>query len=280
MLVSDGAMGTQLASLGMPAGVPSELWNLERPEAVKSVYESYVAAGSDIICTNTFGANRIKLAKFQMENRVGELTVAGVKLAREVARESLVAASVGPTGEIVEPYGDLSAGECEKALAESCAAAAAAGADAILLETFYDIEEAKIAIRAGLETGLTIICTMTFDAGGRTMMGVTPARAAEELPAAGAAIVGANCGVGPDALLPIVREICAVSDVPVMVQPNAGMPVLTEHGPVYSETPERMAAFALRYLELGARIVGGCCGSTPAHVAAIARAVKGFVRGT
>ena len=269
ILISDGAMGTELAARGLPGGTAPELWNVENPDAVKSVHQAYIAAGSDIICTNTFGANRIKMGKFGLADRVGELADAGVKLAKECAGDVLVFASLGPTGELLEPYGELTESEARDVFQEASAAAANGGADAILFETFYDLSEAKLAVESARGTGLPVICTMTFDKGGRTMMGVSPMQAALELPAAGAAAIGANCGVGPDAMLPVVQKLCtaATLQVPVMVQPNAGLPPNVE-------SPERMAEFALRFADLGARIVGGCCGSGPEHVAAIANALK------
>ncbi len=274
ILISDGAMGTMLAAKGLPSSIPSELWNIENPKAVMAVHSDYIASGSDLVSTNTIGANRLKLSKFGLGERVGELAAAGIKIAREAVGDALVAASIGPLGELLEPYGDLTAQDAAEVYSESCGAVAEAGADAILLETFYDISEAEIAIKSASAFGIPVICTMTFDPRGRTMMGVFPEDAVKAIIDAGADVLGANCGVGPDAILPVVEKMCSTSSIPVMVQPNAGMPEMTSNGPVYNETPEKMAEYTEKFLDLGAKIVGACCGSTPAHIAAIAQVVE------
>lgn len=273
--LSDGAMGTMLQQHGMQAGECPELWNLERPDVIRSVHMAYIGAGSRIISTNTFGGNRLKLASYGLADRVEELNAAGVRLARETAGEDhFVAASIGPTGKFLEPLGDLTFDEAADVYAEQAFAQAAAGADVILMETFSDLAEAKAALIGALRTGLPCFCTMAFDTGGRTMMGVDPVTAARELTEAGAAGIGANCGVGPDSALEIAREMRQATAALVVVQPNAGLPRIADGRTVYDSTPEEMAKYAVEYAKLGVNIVGGCCGSTPEHIHAISLALK------
>ncbi|MDO8682862.1 MAG: homocysteine S-methyltransferase family protein [Armatimonadota bacterium] len=274
ILVSDGAMSTMLQGQGLTSGACPEEWNVSHPDAVKSVHKAYIESGSDIISTNTFGGNPLKLQRYGLESQVKELNGAGVRLAKQLAGEKVfVAASIGPTGHLLEPLGELSIEDAQAAFKSQSEAVAEAGADAILLETFFDITEIEAAVNAALPTGLPIICTMTFDANGRTIMGVDAASAARALVEMGANVIGTNCGMGPEAMLPIV-ETMAASGVLVMAQPNAGLPEVDHGETKYSVTPEMMADYAQRFVAAGARIVGGCCGSTPDHIAAISRAVK------
>jgi len=274
ILVSDGAMSTMLQKMGLTSETCPEQWNTSNPEAVAAVHRSYVLAGSDIICTNSCGGNPLKLDRYGLSGRTAELNAAGVRLAKEAAGDKvLVAASVGPTGRLLEPLGDLSADEARAAFAEQVGAATSAGADAILFETFFDLAEAEQAIKAALPFGTPIICTMTFDANGRTLMGTDAASAARALVGFGVRVVGANCGLGPEAMLPLVRQMAA-SGAFVMMQPNAGLPSVGGGEVAYSVTPETMADYAVRFVDSGAGIVGGCCGSTPEHIAAIVKAVK------
>lgn len=275
-LVSDGAMSTMLQTRGQTAvGCPEE-WNVTHPDDVAFVYSSYVTAGSDLISTNTFGGNTLKLARYGVDSRVAELNAAGVTLAKHVAdsKNVLVVASIGPTGHLLEPLGELSVEGARDAFRPQLEAVVAAGADAALFETFFDLGEVKAGLSVALRLGLTVICTMTFDATGRTVMGLDAASAAKSLVDAGAQVVGANCGLGPESMLPIV-EAMAGNGVYVMVQPNAGLPTVHDGTTTYNVSPVLMASFAKRFVDAGANIVGGCCGSTPEHIAAIAKAVKG-----
>ena len=273
-VLGDGAMGTMLQVYGLSAGVCPEVWNVERPEAVRAVHTAYLDAGSRIIGTNTFGGNRLKLEAYGLGDRVRELNYAGVSVAREAAgTDRFVAASIGATGKFLEPLGELTFDEAVAIFAEQAQAHADAGADVILMETFTDLGETKAALSGALRTGIPCFCTMTFDTGGRTMMGVDPVTAAVELTDNGAAGVGANCGLGPAETLDIVRKMReAVSSI-IIAQPNAGLPQVVGGQTVYSSTPEEMAAYAVDFARSGVNIIGACCGSTPEHIRAMAAAL-------
>ncbi len=274
-VVGDGAMGTMLQDYGMTAGKCPELWNIEHPDAVRAVHEAYIKAGSCMIGTNTFGGNRLKLEAYGLVDKVRDLNHAGVAVAREAAgSDHFVAASIGPTGRFLEPLGDMTFDQAADVFAEQAQAQAEAGADVILMETFSDLQEIKAALAGAKRTGLPCFCSMTFDTGGRTMMGVDPVTAAVELMDAGASGVGANCGLGPGETLDIVRQMRdAVSGI-VIAQPNAGLPEVVGDRTVYSSTPEEMASYAVRFAQIGVNIIGGCCGTTPDHIRAIAAAIK------
>ncbi|UCH34256.1 MAG: homocysteine S-methyltransferase family protein [Armatimonadota bacterium] len=287
LLIGDGAMGTMLEAAGLPAGACRELWNVEQPDQVAAVHRAYIEAGSDIIETNTFfGGNRVQLRKWGLEERVVEFNQAAVRLARAAAGDRvIVSVSMGPTGEVLAPLGNLDPEQAAEAFREQAAAAAEAGADAATVETFYALEEIKLAVETAVAAGLPVMATMTFEPSGRTMMGVAPADAARALTDYGATVIGANCGTGPDAMLAVVEAMLAATDRPVMVQPNAGMSRLVGGKTVFPETPESMAEYAERFAEMGVkiiggccgtgvRIIGGCCGSTPDHIRAIAQRLK------
>jgi methionine synthase I (cobalamin-dependent) len=199
-----------------------------------------------------------------------------VRLAREAAGETIiVSVSMGPTGEVLAPLGNLDPARAAEAFRDQAAAAASAGADAATIETFYALEEIKLAVEAALAAGLPVMATMTFEPSGRTMMGVAPDAAARALTDYGATVVGANCGTGPEPMLAVVEAMLAATDRPVMAQPNAGVPRLVDGRSVFLETPEAMAKHASRFAEMGVKIIGGCCGTTPEHIRAIARRVRG-----
>lgn len=274
-VLSDGAMGTMLQAAGLESGACPELWNTERPELVRNIHAAYVEAGSRIVSTNTFGGNRLKLSSYGLEGSVLELNAAGVSLAREAAgKDNFVAGSVGPTGKFLEPLGELAFEEAADVYAEQTQALADAGADVILMETFSDLEETRAALSGACRSGLPCFCTMAFDTGGRTMMGVDPVTAAVELTKAGAAGVGANCGIGPAESLGISKLMRDSTTVLVIAQPNAGLPRVAHGRTVYDSTPEEMACYAVQLAEIGVNIIGGCCGSTPDHIRAIALALN------
>jgi len=271
----DGAMGTMLQQQGLRPGACPELWNIENRDEVRSIHAAYIEAGARIISTNTFGGNRLKLGAYGLEDRVKELNSAGVTIAREVASgENFVAASIGPTGKFLEPLGDLSFEEAANVFAEQAEAQASAGADVILTETFSDLEEAKAALCGAQQCGLPCFCTMAFDTGGCTMMGVDPPSAAKALAMAGAEAVGANCGVGPGEMLAIIKQVKESTELPVMAQPNAGVPRVVEGAVIYDATPEDMAEFAAECADLGVSIIGACCGSTPQHIYRMAKRLQ------
>jgi 5-methyltetrahydrofolate--homocysteine methyltransferase len=278
--LSDGAWGTLLAARGLPPGTAPELWNLERPDEVRAVAAAYVAAGSDIVLTCTFGGTRFKLGKLGLAGKVEELNRRGAELSREAAAgKALVYASVGPTGEFLQPLGDISETDMTAAFAEQIRALAAGGADGICIETFTDLGEARCALRAVRETGeLPAVISLTFDrgAGGyATMMGVRPEQAAAELTAAGADAVGANCGAGIEQMVEIVKLLAPATGLPVWAKANAGLPELVDGRTVFRQSPADFAARAGELRAAGARIVGGCCGTTPEHIKALKSALSG-----
>jgi 5-methyltetrahydrofolate--homocysteine methyltransferase len=279
-ILADGAMGTMLFEAGLTSGDAPERWNVDRPDVVRGIQRAYREAGARILLTNTFGGNRFRLALHGLEGRVAELNRAAVRLAAEAARgpgpRVLVAGDVGPSGAILAPLGDLAREDAVAGFAEQAAALAGGGVDLFWVETMSALEEVEAALE-GLRRAaphVPVVVTMSFDTHGHTMMGVSPERAAKELPALGAAAVGGNCGLGPAELLPAIAAMRAAAPAAVLVaKPNAGLPELVDGRPVFAGSPAEMAAHAQRFVAAGARIVGGCCGSTPAHVRAMAAAL-------
>ena len=275
-IVSDGAIGTQLQARGIPAGTLSELWNVERPEVLLAVHGAYLEAGAQIATTNTFGGNRIRLGEAGLADRLEEVNRRGVELARRAVGDGAwVGGSLGPTGRLLEPYGDLVLEEAEKVYAEQLRVLAEAGVDLFLIETQHDVEEACLIIRAAREySDLPVYCTFAFDAHGRTMMGLRPGEAVRRAEEAGADIVGANCGEGPLAIATALQEMTGVATRPLAAKSNAGIPQISGGETVWDVTPAQLAEQTRDYMALGARIVGGCCGTGPEHVRAIARIVR------
>jgi 5-methyltetrahydrofolate--homocysteine methyltransferase len=274
VLLSDGAWGTMLQAKGMtPQDCPEE-WNVSHADAVKSVAAAYAKVGCDLILSDTFGGSSVKLKKMGYGDRVAEFNAAGVRNSLAMAGSAVVAASVGPTGEFLEPLGEMTADQMEAVYAEQIGAMIAAGVRALCLETMTALDEAACAIRAAkrIDPSVDVICTMTFShgpAGHRTMMGVSPAQAAKGLTAAGADIVGANCGNGIEQMIEITREFRENTDRPILIHANAGMPELVGGKTVFRQTPQDMAGKVKDLLAAGANIVGGCCGTTPDHIAAM-----------
>lgn len=269
-------MGTQLQQAGLPSGGCGEAWNLDQPERVLAIQRAYVQAGSDCLITNTFGASRIMLERYGEGERVFAINRAGAELARQAFadRPGFVLGDIGPFGGLMEPYGEIACQRVEQAFREQARALVAGGADAIIVETQTALEELAIAIEAAREAGAPVVIgSLAFDKmldedQVRTMMGVSPESAAEHMADWGVDILGLNCGTGVDMTMAadIVRRYRSVSGLPMMAQPNAGQPVLENLKVVYKETPEQMAAGLPALLAAGARIVGGCCGSTPDHL--------------
>lgn len=280
-LVSDGAWGTFLYQRGLQPGECPELWNGTHRADVAAIAESYIAAGADMILTNSFGGHPHKLAGYALADRAAELNEAAGAISRAAAgADRLVLGSMGPTG-VVLMMGEVSEEELAAGFATQAAALQKGGVDALCLETFSAVDEACLAIRAAKEaTGLEIACTFTFEktpAGEfRTMMGVSPEEMVEAVKEAGADIIGTNCGNGFEQMIEIVRAIRAVdATTPVLVHANAGKPQYVDGKTVFPETPEMMAARLDELLAAGANIVGGCCGTGPAHIRALAEKIRG-----
>ena len=278
VLVADGATGTELQAAGLQAGTIPEEWNVSHPDRVETIHLSYLEAGSKIIVSNTFGANRVKLARAGREDFVADANLRGVEIARRAAEPygALVAGDMGPGGELLEPLGTLTHDEAVEAYGEQARYLEEAGVDCAWIETMSDLNEALAAVTAVRQTtSLPVLCSLSFDTNGRTMMGVKPADAAGQLGKLGIAAVGGNCGASLGDMLQVIREMAEViPGYPLIAKPNAGLPRLVGGASVYDTSPAEMARNAVQCVEAGARIVGGCCGSTPAHIRAIAEAVN------
>jgi 5-methyltetrahydrofolate--homocysteine methyltransferase len=281
ILISDGAMGTFLHSRGLAPGECPESWCVSHADIVRNIAESYAAAGSDIVETNSFGGTSFKLKKYGLADQAAIFNRAAARLAKEaVAGKGYVAASVGPTGQIVEEEGgNVTAAQLYESFKEQVIALAEGGADAICVETMWSVQEATQAIRAVKEnTQLPVICTFTFEPGVkgfRTTMGVKPDRAVRAALDAGADMVGANCGNGIANMIEITRQMRAtVPQAPILIHANAGLPVVENGETVFKETPEYMASRVAELIAAGANVIGGCCGTNPNHIAAMAAEVK------
>jgi methionine synthase I (cobalamin-dependent) len=273
-MISDGAWGTQLQARGLPAGTIPDIWNLTHPEQVEAVAQAYVEAGSQVILTNTFRANAIAMHG-SSEAELDAINRAGVALSRQAAgRQALVFAAIGPTGKILLSR-QVSAGQVSAAFAAQARSLAAAGADALLIETMSEIEEARLAVEAAKATGLPVIASFAFDSGknkDRTMMGTTPEAVAAAMADAGADGVGANCGVGVEFAVAICQRLHAACALPVWIKPNAGLPVVEGAAIRYATSAEYFASHFAALRGAGASFVGGCCGSTPEFVRALVAA--------
>ena len=276
-LLLDGAMGTMLQSYGLKSGECSEEWNVFHSQVVQKIHQEYIKAGADVILTNTFGANRIKLSSFDRENNILKINEIAVNIAKRAINKEIssekrifIAGSVGPTGKILEPYGDLKVSEAYKNYKEQAVILEKAGIDLIILETFYDLEEIRAALKAVKEnTDLMVIASMTFDKNLKTIYGVDPERAVIVLENEGADGVGANCGTGPEVLYKVLKIMKKASKTYLMVEPNAGMPELVKDKVVYPTSPEVMADYTEKFVKLGLNLIGGCCGTTPLHIKAM-----------
>ena len=281
-VVADGAMGTMLMANGLEFGDPPELWNLEHPEIIRRVQRGYLAAGAQVLLTNTFGGNRLRLELHGRADRVDQLNRTAAVLARVEAsaadHPAIVAGDLGPTGQIMEAIGGTLTPEIARdVFAEQARALAAGGADVMWVETMSDVSEAVAAIRGARDAApdLPVIATMSFDTRGHTMMGVSPEQAAAALLEAGAVAVGGNCGNGPEELVPVIERMrAAFPDVVLVAKGNVGMPQLVGMAVEYGTTPDTMADFARRFRDAGANVIGACCGSTPPHLQAMAEALR------
>jgi 5-methyltetrahydrofolate--homocysteine methyltransferase len=279
ILLSDGALGTLLQSKGLMPGECPELWNISHRAEVKEIAESYLLAGSDIVTTNSFGGSRIKLSQYGLGERTVEINMAAAAICREAAgNDRHVAGSIGPTGKMIL-MGDITEEELFNAFSEQASALEKGGADIIIIETMSAADEAAIAVKADrAATACTVIITMTFSADMNgdfyTMMGVSPEEMVSSMKEAGAHIAGSNCGNGIRDMIGVAGLIRAADKtIPLIIQANAGLPVLIDGRTVFQESPEMMASFVPDLIKKGVNIIGGCCGTTPAHIREIAKAL-------
>ena len=279
ILIADGSTGASLQKMGLKPGIPPEELVLDAPEMVLQLEEAFVAAGSDIILTDTFGGTRLRMKESKYVERVAEVNQRAAELARQAAStgaDVLVAGSIGPTGLLMKPYGPLGMEEATAAFAEQAKALAQGGADLLVIETMFAFDEADAAFKGARSvTDLPIVVSFSYDRGVRTMMGVKPADMFRHYREMGAVMIGANCGTSLENMEKIQQEYAAVEPgFPLWAKPNAGLPHLVEGVTTFDVTPQQMAEYAVKYVHLGARVVGGCCGNMPEHIAAIAKAVK------
>jgi 5-methyltetrahydrofolate--homocysteine methyltransferase len=279
-LISDGAWGTMLQARGLKPGECPESWNLNHEKEVFEIAENYVKAGADLIETNSFGGSRFKLKQYGLETKTSEINKLAAEISKKAAGDyALVLGSIGPTGKILM-MGEVTSDELYDAFREQAVALENGGADAIIVETMTDLEEAIIAVKASKEnTGIPVICTMTFektvDGNYRTMMGVAPEQIPEPLMNAGASVIGANCGNGMEGMIDVVAKLREVNtDIPILVHANAGIPVLKDGETVFPESPGEMSSFLPNLIKAGANIVGGCCGTTPEHISELKNNLK------
>lgn len=280
IVMADGAMGTMLFESGLKFGDPPEVWNISHPEIVRGIHRGYIDAGSKLILTNTFGGNRFRLGMHNLQSRVHELNRAAAQNLRAEVEDAgtgaLVVGDIGPSGEIMAPLGTLEYADAVAGFAEQAAGLAAGGVDAIWIETMSALEEIQAAIEGARQAApdLPIIATMTFDTRGHTMMGISPEKAVKFLTDLGATAVGGNCGNGPDEIMGVIKKMHAANPTAILVaKSNAGMPELVKGKAVYQAKPEQMAVYAREIRDAGARVIGACCGSTPAHLRAMAEAL-------
>jgi len=280
-IIADGAMGTMLFASGLEHGDPPDAWNVDYPDRVAAVHQAYLEAGSQILLTNTFGGNRYRLMLHGLEGRVEEFNQAAARLLRGVVdangRKALVAGDIGPSGQVLTPYGELSFEDARDGFAEQAAGLVAGRVDLVWIETMSDLNEVRAAYEGVRQVSedVPIITTMTFDTRGRTMMGVTPEQALQVLSELGAVALGGNCGNGPEEIIGVIEKMYAISPQTILVaKANAGIPELVGGRAVYRASPETMAEYAVQAYTAGARVIGACCGSTPAHVQAIAAALS------
>jgi 5-methyltetrahydrofolate--homocysteine methyltransferase len=282
-LLLDGAMGTMLMDAGLEQGAPPEEWNVTHPEKVQAVHRAYIEAGSNIILTNSFGGTSFRLKLHNLQDRVTEFNRAAAENARAEADAAdhlvLVAGSLGPTGELFAPMGSMTFEDAKSAFAEQAAALDEGGADLLWVETMSDLEEVRAAVEGAKSVSdLPIAATMTFDTHGHTMMGVSPTKALQVMGSFGLAALGANCGNGPDEIEEVIQTMHALSPETILIaKSNAGIPHWVDDVLHYDGTPEVMAEYTTRVFGLGAQLIGGCCGSSPAHIKAMGEALKDAV---
>jgi 5-methyltetrahydrofolate--homocysteine methyltransferase len=279
-IVTDGAMGTVLFASGLEHGDPPELWNIDFPERVAEVHQAYIQAGAQVLLTNTFGGSRYRLSLHNAQDKVEPANKAAAEILRKVADDSekdvIVAGDIGPSGEVLAPYGELAFQDAKDGFTEQAAALIAGDVDLIWIETMSDLEEVRAAVEGTREISkeIPIVTTMTFDTHGRTMMGVTPEQSFETLSSLNVVALGGNCGNGPEEIIEVINKMHSLDQgTPLVAKTNAGIPELIQGQAVYRASPETMADYAIKSYQAGARIIGGCCGSTPEHISAISEAL-------
>ena len=280
-IITDGAMGTVLFAAGLEQGDPPELWNIKHPDRVAAVHHAYLQAGSQIVLTNTFGGSRHRMALHNAQSQVEQANQAAAEILRKVVNQSdknaIVAGDIGPSGEVLAPYGELAFQDAKDAFSEQAAALIAGGVELIWIETMSDLEEVRAAVEGTRQVSkdIPIVTTMTFDTHGRTMMGVTPEQAFETLSSFGVTALGGNCGNGPEEIIEVITKMRAIDQETLLVaKANAGIPELVKGEAVYRASPETMADYAIQAYQAGARVIGACCGSTPDHIRAITTALS------
>lgn len=281
VLVSDGAIGSLLFEKGLNAGDCPERFNLERPEVLVEIAQAYLQAGADIIQTNTFGASPLKLSDYNLDGKTEDINQKAVEIVKQVVdSKALVSGSVGPTGKMLLPYGDIEPAVMQRNYKRQIGILIESGVDLLCIETMTDLNEAVIAIQSAREISqdIPIITTMTFDVipqGCVTIMGHGVEEVCAKLEKAGANVIGSNCGNGTNNMITIAKEFLSNTQLPVIIQSNAGIPIIIDDQVIYQETPEEFADFTKILLELGVSIIGGCCGTTPNHIRAIRQIVNG-----
>ena len=284
-LLADGATGSNLFERGLLSGDAPELWNVDHPDRIADLHRSFIDAGADIVLTNSFGGTRHRLKLHKAEHRVAELNSRAAAIAREQAdragRTVLIAGSMGPTGEILEPLGPLSIETARESFAEQAAALASGGADVLWIETMSSVEETEAAIAGARTTGLPVVATLSFDTNGRTMMGITPSELAGLQRKHHLAACGSNCGTGPSELVACIVNLATAADptAVLVAKANCGIPQFVDGAIRFNGTPELMAKYACMSYDAGARIIGGCCGTTPEHLRVMRNALEQHARG-
>jgi len=280
VLVSDGATGTNLIARGLPRGKSAEEWVLEKPQEILSLHKDFLESGSDIILTCTFGGSRVRLEQTGLKDRFKEINTKAVELALKATENTntLVAGSVGPLGQMLKPFGTLDIEEAQIAYFEQAEILSNSGVHLILIETQFDLKEASAAVLGALKASdLPVICSFSFDRGTKTMMGVSPGDFVKEISTYGITALGINCGKSLEDNKKALEELSGLTTLPIWFKPNAGLPTIdTEGNPAYSVTPEEMGSLVGQWVESGADIIGGCCGTTPEHLRSIANVAKKY----